>query len=172
MEKNLSESSKATDFVFDTSAFLSLESVNFLEEVLKQFSITTTPSVIRELDDFAEYDDSLGKVAKRVLKLKHLFSVEESPITHTLQYVSTTDEELYSLALSKNVHLITDDTKLTHHTKGKIKRAFSTLFLRTFVDAELMTKEEALAKLELMRSLRNWQDNIIYIMSKEELTEK
>ena len=42
MEKSSSENSKATDFVFDTSAFLSLESVNFLEEILKQFSITTT----------------------------------------------------------------------------------------------------------------------------------
>ena len=81
--------------------------------------------------------------------MKHLFVLEESSVTHRLQYVSTTDEELYNLALSKNVPLVTDDTKLTHHTKGKIKRAFSTLFLRTFVDAELMTKEEALAKLEL-----------------------
>lgn len=101
MGKSSSESSIATDFVFDTSAFLSLESIYLLEEVFKQFLITTTSSVIRELDDFAEHDDKLGKVAKRVLKLKHLFSVEKSTITHILQYVSTTDEELYNLALLK-----------------------------------------------------------------------
>ena len=128
--------------------------------------------MIRELDDFAKYDDKLGKIAKRILKLKHLFSIEESALTHILQYVSTTDQELYNLSFSKNVPLVTDDTKLAHHTKGKIKRAFSTLFLRIFVDAELMTKHDALEKLELMRALRNWQDNIIYTMSKEELMKK
>jgi rRNA-processing protein FCF1 len=167
MERNSSESSKAVDFVFDTSAFLSLESIELLEKVLKQFSAATTSSVIRELDDFAEHDDLLGNIAKRILKLRHLFAVEDLPIIYKLKYVSTTDEELYNVARAKNIPLVTDDTKLTHHTEGKISRAFSTLFLRAFVDAELITKQEALTKLELMRKARNWQNNLVYLTSKE-----
>ena len=167
MEENLGRNS--TDFVFDTSAFLSLESVNLLEQVLNTFSITTTPSVIKELEDFAQHEDTLGNIAQRILLLVKLFRVEEHPKTLVLHYVSQTDEELYNLTYTKNVPLITDDTKLVYHTKDKIRRAFSTIFLGIFVDAGRMTKREALNKLELMRDIRNWQDNIIYLSSKEEL---
>ena len=45
------------NYILDTSALISLESINILEQVLKLFSITTTDSVIKELGDFAKYDD-------------------------------------------------------------------------------------------------------------------
>lgn len=167
MEENSSRNS--TDFIFDTSAFLSLESVSLLELVLNAFSVTTTPSVIEELKEFAQYDDVLGSIARKVLLLIRQFHIEEHPKIHILHYVSLTDEELYNLAYAKNVPLITDDTKLAHHSKGKIRRAFSPFFLSVFVDAGRMTKREALGKLELMKTIRNWQENIIYLSSKEEL---
>ena len=169
MEENLNKSSNETDFILDTSAFLSLESVYLLEKVLNTFPTITTFAVIHELNDFSEYNDELGRIAQRVLKLKHLFNLEESQIKHKLDHVSATDEELFNLASSQNIPLLTDDTKLVHHTKGKIVRAFSTVFLKIFVDAELLTKAEALEKLETMRHIRNWQENIIYISTKEEL---
>ncbi len=169
MDENLSRGLHITDFVFDTAAFLTLESVHLLKHALESFSIVTTTSVVEELEEFAQYDDELGTIAQRVLKLKHLFGIEESPIKNILRYVSITDKELYNLSLSKNIPLITDDTKLIHHTKGKIRRAFSTLFLSIFVESGIMTKKEALEILELMRNIRNWQNNIIYISSKEEL---
>lgn len=167
MEKNLSRNS--TDFVFDTSAFLSLESVNLLEQVLNTFSIITTPAVIRELEDFVQHEDTLGNIAQRVLPLIRLLRIESHPKTQILHYVSQTDEELYNLTYTKKVPLITDDTKLVHHTKDRIQRAFSTTFLGIFVEAGRMTKREALNKLESMRDIRNWQENIIYLSSKEEL---
>lgn len=169
MDENLSRSWHTIDFVFDTAAFLTLESVRLLEHALESFSIVTTPSVIWELEEFAQYGDELGTIAQRTLKLKHLLSIEESPIKNRLSYVSITDEEVYNLSSSKNIPLITDDTKLIHHTKGKIRRAFSTLFLSIFVESGIMTKTEALETLELMRNIRNWQNNIIYISSREEL---
>ncbi|MBI2559479.1 hypothetical protein HYW20_09215 [Candidatus Woesearchaeota archaeon] len=58
------------NYILDTSALISLESINFLEQVLVSFSVTTTNSVIMELEEFARYDDKYGEIAKNVLKLK------------------------------------------------------------------------------------------------------
>ncbi len=167
MEENSSKNE--ADFVFDTSAFLSLESIFLLEQTLTDFSIVTTTTADKELNHFAQHDDELGNIAKRVLRLRTLFKTEKIYLKQQLSYVSTTDEELYNLALFKNIPLITDDTKLIHHTRGKIKRTFSTIFLRIFIQTNDLTKNEALQKLEQMRTIRNWQNNIIYLSAKTEL---
>ena len=166
MESDLGQSLK-DKFLFDTSAFLSIESVHLLDKVINIFSIVTTFSVIGELEDFAQHEDILGFVAERVLTKKEKFVLEKIALTVRLDYVSSIDEELFNLSLKGNITLITDDLKLFRHTTGKIKRAFSTYFLTNFVQAGLLTKEEALKKLESMREVRNWQDNIIYISTKE-----
>ena len=75
----------------------------------------------------------------------------------------------FNLALSKKTTLITDDIKLTRHAEGKIQIEFSTYFLPIFIESEILTKNEAIQKLEQMRCVRNWQDNIIYLSAKEEL---
>ena len=69
--KAISEHSQKS-WIFDTSALISLESINILGQVLKLFSITTTNSVIKELEEFAKHDDKYGKIAKNVLKLKSM----------------------------------------------------------------------------------------------------
>ena len=73
----------------------------------------------------------------------------------------------FSISLQENITLITDDLKLLRHTTGKIKRALSTYFLTDFVYAGVLSRREALVKLEVIRNIRNWQDNIIYISTKE-----
>ncbi len=166
MEKNLEENSK-DKFLFDTSAFLSIESIHLLDRIIDLFSVITTPLVLRELDDFAQHEDVLGLIAERVLAKRNRFLLKETTITEKLDYVSSIDKELFNMSLRENITLITDDLKLLRHTTGKIKRAFSTYFLTDFVHAGILTKEEALAKLEAMRDIRNWQDNIIYLSTKE-----
>lgn len=166
MEKNLEEKSK-DKFLFDTSAFLSIESIHLLDIVINLFSVITTPSVFKELDEFAQHEDILGLIARRVLAKINHFSFKDTTITEKLDYVSSIDEELFNISLKENITLITDDLKLLRHTTGKINRAFSTYFLTDFVYAGILTKKEALTKLEAMRYIRNWQDNIIYISTKE-----
>ncbi len=156
-------------YILDTSALLTLESASLLEQVLILFSIITTPRVIKELKEFANYEDTLGRIAKRILKEEKKFSLKNQSINNKLEHVSETDEELYNLALKENLVLITDDIKLTRHTTHKIKRVFSTMFLIAFFKAGMLTKEEVLEKLELMRNIRNWKDNIIYLLTKQEL---
>lgn len=166
MEKNSEENSK-DKFLFDTSAFLSIESVHLLDTVINLFSVITTLSVFRELDDFSQHEDVLGIIAERVLAKRNKFLFKETAITEKLDYVSSTDEELFNTSLKEDITLITDDLKLLRHTTGKIKRAFSTYFLTDFVYAGILAKKEALMKLETMRNIRNWQDNIIYLSTKE-----
>lgn len=166
MEKDLEENSK-DKFLFDTSAFLSLESIDLLILVIKMFLVATTISVLKELEDFAQHEDVLGIIAKMVLLKKDRFIFKEVVVTERINFVSPADEELFNLSLKENITLITDDLKLLRHTTGKIKRAFSTYFLTDFVHAGILTKEEALAKLEEMRNIRNWQDNIIYLSTRE-----
>lgn len=166
MEENLEENSK-DKFLFDTSAFLSIESIHLLDTVIDLFSVITTTPVFRELDDFAQHEDVLGIMAERVLAKRNKFLFKESVVTEKLNYVSFIDEELFNISLKEDIILITDDLKLIRHTTGKIKRAFSTYFLTDFVHAGILTKEEALVKLEAIRDIRNWQDNIIYLSTKE-----
>lgn len=157
-------------FVFDTSAFISLESVGLLDLVLKNFRIVTSPSAYDELNDFAIYEDALGQAAERVLKKKQKIVIEKPVIKEKLIFVSQIDNEIFNLALKKNATLITDDIKLTKHAESKVRTEFSTHFLSIFLGSGLLTKIEALQKLEQMRKVRNWQENVIYLSAKEEIT--
>ncbi len=157
------------NYVLDTSALISLESINILEQVLKLFSITTTNSVIKELEEFAKYDDKYGKIAKNILKLKSKFTIESCKVTESIKYIEPTDNELYNLALKKKLPLVTDETKLVHHTRHKIYIYFTPLFLILLTEAEYFTKNEALDKLEKLRDIRNWRKNIIYLIAKNQL---
>ena len=87
------------NYILDTSALISLESINILQQVLKLFSVTITNSVIKELEEFAKYDDKYGKIAKNALKLKNKFTIESCEIKELIKYLESTDNELYNLAL-------------------------------------------------------------------------
>ena len=78
-------------FLLDTSAFLSLESVNLLDTILEIFSIITTSSVLQELKDFSQHEDKLGLIAKKILNKKSKFLLKEITITKKLDYVSDID---------------------------------------------------------------------------------
>lgn len=167
MAWNMAKSSE--NYILDTSALISLESINILEQVLNLFSITTTNSVIKELEEFAKYEDKYGKIAKNILKLKNRFTIESCEIKESIKYIESTDNELYNLALKKKLPLVTDETKLVHHTRHKIEVYFTTVFLVLLTKADYFTKIEALHKLEELRNIRNWRDNIIYLITKNQL---
>ena len=157
------------NYILDTSALISLGSINILEQVLKVFSVTTTNSVIKELEEFAKYDDKYGKIAKNVLKLKSRFTIESCEIKESIKYIESTDNELYNLSLKKKLPLVTDETKLVHHTRHKIEVYFSPVFLILLLKEKYFTKEEVLDKLEKLKDIRNWRNNIIYLITKNQL---
>ena len=167
MAWNMAKSSE--NYILDTSALISLESIKILEQVLQLFSVTTANSVLKELEEFAKYDDKYGKIAKNILKLKSKFTIESCEVTESINYIEPTDNELYNLALKNKLPLVTDETKLVHHTRHKIEVYFTTIFLILLTEAKYFTKKEALNKLEELRNIRNWRANIIYVITKNQL---
>lgn len=156
-------------FIIDTSAFISLESIKLFGYVVEYFNIITTLSVIKELYQFAKYDDESGRIARTILNCKDKFILKRSQIEERIGFLEETDNELYNLTLKEDLPLVTDDHKLNHHTRNKITVYFSTFFLITFVFAGVLTKDEAIKKLEMLKDIRKWGNNIIYLTSKKEL---
>ncbi len=156
-------------FLLDTSAFISLESINLLERVISVFDIETTNSVIDELKDFSKHSDEYGNTANRILKIVTNVSIDSTNVNEQIKYLEKTDNELFNLSKEKKISLITDDHKLIHHTKDKIEVYFSTFFLVTFAAANVISKREAMEMLEKLRDIRNWESNIIYLTTKETL---
>lgn len=168
MENYSGENSK-DNFLFDTSALLSLESIRLLDVVLEWYCVVTTKSVLEELEEFAKHEDLLGIMAKKVLIKANRFVFKTVSSLEKIDYVGPVDKELFSISLKEDIVLITDDVKLMRHSVGKIKIAFSTFFLTDFIFLKIHTKTDALFKLEELRGIRNWQDNVIYLSTKEEL---
>lgn len=115
------------------------------------------------------FDDGYGKIAKDILNKKSKFMIESCEIKELISFIEKTDNELYNLALKKKLPLITDETKLVHHTRDKIDVYFSPLFLIMLLHSGHLSKEKALENLEKMRDIRNWRSNIIYLTFKSHL---
>ncbi len=161
--------SKEEEFVFDTSALISLGIIMVFEKIIKFVKIVVTPSVINELEEFAQFDDKFGRAGKEVLKHKTAFIVMKANIKENIKFIEKTDNELYNLAKEKSLTLITDDIKFSRHVDAKVETQFSTYFLTALVFSGNLSKKEALELLEMLRDARNWRNNIIYLVTKKEL---
>ncbi|MEK6983704.1 MAG: hypothetical protein AABX33_03960 [Nanoarchaeota archaeon] len=69
----MEENSEKGEYIFDTSALISLGVVKVIDNVLKLTKIVTTSSVLKELEEFAKHEDEYGKASKEVLKYKDKF---------------------------------------------------------------------------------------------------
>jgi rRNA-processing protein FCF1 len=156
-------------YIFDTSALISLGSIKLIDNVFKLADIIITTSVIKELEEFAQYDDANGKASKEVLKYKDRFIVKDAKIKESIEYIQKTDNELYNLAKDLSLTLITDDIKFSRHVDDKMDTQFSTFFLTTLVSSGCLSKEIGLELLNKLRDTRNWSSNIIYLSTKNQL---
>ncbi len=157
------------EFVFDTSALLSLASIGILGKVSEIAIILVTPSVIKELQDFAKHLDSLGIFAGEILEKQGIFVKAEEKINETLPHLERTDNILFNLAYNLQIPLITDDIKFARVVGRRVEVLFSTFFLSSLVQVDLISKREALSLLERVRTLRNWEWNLIYLSTKSAL---
>jgi len=155
-------------FLFDTSALLSLQLGGLLNVLVRKITVVITYSVLEELHEFSKHDDRNGRAAKSIIKLKNKFELRKSSAKHKIKYLQETDNELYTLSKEEYLNLITDDTKIHAHCRD-IEIYFSTFFLFYLIGSGKLNKSQALASLEKMRNLRNWQNNIIYLQTKEDL---
>ena len=157
------------NYILDTSAFISLESINLLDKILHLFFVSTTNSVIKELEEFTRYDDKYGQIAKKVLGKKSKFTIKSAKIIESIKFLEVTDNEIYNLSLKDKFPLVTDETKFVHHTRDKIDVYFSPVFIILLTQSGHLSKEKALFLLEELRNIRNWRSNIIYLTIKNQL---
>ncbi len=87
---------KKSKVVLDTSALLSLQSGDLLGQITEDYTPLVTQSVISELEDFAQHDDELGRIAQEILDDEDLLDVET---------VRATVEPTYSYIMRKVVFL-------------------------------------------------------------------
>lgn len=156
--------------VADTSALISLGSINILGTVLNEFDVHTTETVVRELENTAEYDDVAGEASEEVLERLNRLTV------HTVEVlgidssrIDTGEESCISLAREIEADfLLTDDFKALPEIEAMVDAqvAVSPLVLKALVKRGELEGRKAEEKLDQIAERRNWLDAPIYRRAK------
>ena len=146
--------------VADTSALVSVATVDLLATTLEEFEVHTTEAVLEELEETAAYDDPHGATAGRVLELADSFDVHE--VGDTDLRSSRIDEgEATCLALERELEadfLLTDDLRTLPELESlaDARVAISPILLRALVERDVLTDAEAEERLERLARTRDW----------------
>jgi len=152
--------------VADASALITLASIDIFDLVLEEFDIHTSLTAVEELEDTAEYDDSHGAAADRVLQNRDRFTVHDASRTEFRS--SRIDGGEGSCAdLTRDLDadfLITDDLRALPElqTLSDAQVAISPIVLKALVKRNVLDEEEAVAKLEAAAENRDWLESPIY----------
>lgn len=152
--------------VADTSALISLASAKTLETVLQEFDVHSTETVVRELEETADYDDTSAEASRRVLKQREYLTIHgtEPPGINS----SRIDEgEGTCMVLARETEadfLLTDDLRALPELQPLIESnvAISPLVLRALVKRDVLDSETAEEKLDRLASERDWLGAPIY----------
>ena len=148
-----------------------LESIKLLKSVIEIADLFIPAGVLKELEDISRQNDDLAKVAKRVIGQKKNISIEKIEITKKIPFIQDTDNECFNLAKEHNLILITDDLKAIYHIADKVETMYSTFFLVALIQSRVLSKQKGLNRLEELRDMRSWENNIIYLKTKKSIQE-
>jgi predicted nucleic acid-binding protein len=152
--------------VVDTSAFISLRAADTLDLFLHEFDTHTTETVINELEDLASYNDTPAQHSQDVLQQRDRFTVHD---VDTPAYQSSRIDagEASCLQLTEQLDadfFITDDLhalpELQALTQTQI--AISPIVLKALVQRDVLTRTEALNRLDTAAEQRDWLGAPIY----------
>lgn len=151
--------------IVDTSALISLTSVDLFDTVLTEFDVYTTDLVVDELEDTAEHNDNHGEAAQTVLD--RLDEIEAHPIDGEFTSSRVDQGEGSCALLTKKIDvefLITDDLRALPElqTVSDAKVAISPIVLKAFVQRDVLDHKEALEKLDELAEQRDWLGAPIY----------
>ncbi|WP_336361958.1 hypothetical protein [Halalkalicoccus salilacus] len=152
--------------VADTSALVSLATVDLLPTVLAEFDVQTTDTVMAELKGTAEYDEPSGDAAQRVLRHREHLTVhtvddpgfESSRIdAGEGSYAVLTRDEAVDVLLTDDLRALPELQSLV-----AVRVAISAIVLNALVTRGSITRCEARTKLEEMADARDWLAAPIY----------
>ncbi|MFB6235859.1 MAG: hypothetical protein ABEH81_16180 [Halopenitus sp.] len=152
--------------VIDTSSFITLSTGELLPLVLDEYDVHTTETVIEELIETAEYDDSHADAASAVLE--HEAEITVHGVENSGFESSRVDAGEGSCAvLTRTVEvafLITDDLRALPElqTVADANVAISPILLKALVQRGELRREEALEKLDQAAETRDWIGAPIY----------
>ena len=152
--------------VADTSALVSLATVDLLPTVLAEFDVHTTDTVMAELEGIAEYDDLSGEAARRVLRHREHLTVHtvDDPGFESSR-IDTGEGSCAVLIRDEAVDfLLTDDLRALPELQSlvAVRVAISPIVLKALVTRESITRCEARTKLEEMADACDWLEAPIY----------
>ena len=156
--------------VADTSALITLASIDISDLVLEEFDIHTSVTAVEDLEDTAEYDDSHRKAADGVLQHRDQFTVHDASRTEfQSSRIDGGEGSCADLARDLGANfLITDDLRALPElqTLSGTQVAISSIVLRALVKRDVLDEEEAVAKLETVAENRDWLESPIYTKAK------
>lgn len=149
----------------DTSALISLTTVDLLDTFLTEFNVHTTEKVVEELENTSKYDDTHGEASETVLD--HLDQITVHQVKGEFQSSRIDSGEGTCALLTKEIDaefLITDDLRALPElqTVADAQVAISPIVLRALVKREVLEQEEALNKLDELAQQRDWLGAPIY----------
>ncbi|MDP2846081.1 MAG: hypothetical protein Q8N79_08445 [Candidatus Methanoperedens sp.] len=157
---------------FDTSALVSIETINLISKVLKYFEILISDTVKQELFEMAQYEDEHGRSAKRLHEMIEKNQIKIIDVKNFSQHLTAVDSgeaSCLEIALSEEAdYLVTDDFNSFWYLSERFKSTVFSIFLvKLLSDLGEITDEEGWGYVEKMREKRTWGNNVIYKKAKE-----
>lgn len=158
--------------IIDTSALVSIETVNLVSRLLKYFDVIISDTVRLELIELSQYEDEHGKSSRRILEMVNKSQIKIKNVEIFQQHLTEIDSgeaSCLELALSEKAdYLITDDCNsfwyLTLYFKNTV---FSIFLVRLLSNLKEITDEEGWEFIERIREKRTWGNNLIYKKARE-----
>jgi len=156
--------------VADTSALISLATVDLLDTLLTEYDVQTTKTVVEELENKSGYDYPHREASETVLN--HLDRITIHQIQGEFESSRIDKGEGSCADLARNLNadfLITDDLRALPElqTLSNTQVAISPILLKALVKKNILTQKEALEKLEEAAENRDWLESPIYRKARE-----
>lgn len=156
--------------VADTSALITIASVDLLDTLVSEFDVHTTETVIAELAETGEYEDRHGEAAQAVLDRVPEMEVHETERAG-LQSSRIDEGEATTIELANRLNadfLITDDLRALPELQTVVDAevAISPIVLKALVKRDVLAEEAAVETLEAAAETRDWLGSPIYRRAK------
>lgn len=155
--------------VADTSALVSLGTIDLLDSFFEEFDVHTTEAVLAELEETATYEDIHGTAAARILDASGQMTIHSVSEGLTSSRVDVGEGSCALLTRDiESEFLITDDLRALPELQSiaDAKVAISPLVLKAFVKRDVLEAETAASKLETLADRRDWLGAPIYRRAK------
>lgn len=151
--------------VADTSALLSLASIDRLALLFAEFDVQTTETVLGELQETAAYEDHHGRAAQAVLDRQDALAVHEVDEPIESGRIDAGEGSAVVLARERDADFhITDDLRALPELQAvtETRIAISPIVLRALVERDVLAVAEARADVEQLADERDWLGAPIY----------